>query len=66
MAQTDRILLPFRWEFVPVEDPADRSVRWAWKAYTQAGAIALQSGASFDSLTECMDDAKEKGYGQRR
>jgi hypothetical protein len=66
MATTDPIQLPFRWEFVPVEDPGDRSVRWAWKAYANTGAIAMQSGASFDSLTECMDDAKEKGYGSRR
>jgi hypothetical protein len=65
MAPTDRIQLPFRWEFVPVEDPRDRSVRWRWKAYTQAGTIALQSDVSFETLTECMDDARENGYATR-
>lgn len=63
MAPTDRIQLPFRWEFAPVHDPQDSSVRWMWQAYTQAGKLALKSDRSFDTLTECIDEAKAKGYG---
>lgn len=63
MAPTDRFQLPLRWQFVPVENPADRSIRWQWCAYTQTGRIALQSDRSFETLTECMDDARQSGYG---
>jgi hypothetical protein len=64
MAPTDKIRLPFRWQFVPVEDPRDRSIRWTWRAYTQAGTLAMQSESSFETLSECMADAKALGYGQ--
>jgi len=63
MAPTDRIQLPFRWQFVPTKDGRDGAVRWEWRAYTQAGRLALQSVESFETLTECMDDAREQGYG---
>ena len=63
MAPTDRIQLPFRWQFVPVHDPRDSSVRWMWQAYTQAGKLVLKSDRSFDTLIECIDDARAKGYG---
>ena len=64
MAPTERIRLPFRWQFVPVESAADRSVRWTWKAYTQTGDVALECDRSFETLTDCMDDARVRGYGQ--
>ena len=64
MAPTERIRLPFRWQFVPVEDARDGSVRWAWKAYTQTGDVAFESDRAFETLTECMDDARVRGYGQ--
>ena len=64
MAPTDRIQLPFRWEFAPEENPADRSVRWRWKAYSQTGRLALQSASAFETLSQCMEDARENGYGQ--
>lgn len=64
MAPTDRIKLPFRWEFQPEENPSDRSIRWRWRAYTQTGRLALASDESFDTLTQCMDDASANGYGQ--
>ena len=54
-----------RWEFVPVTDPRDSSIRWKWRGYTQTGKLALESAEIFETLTECMDDAKEHGYGQR-
>jgi hypothetical protein len=53
-----------RWHFMPVESPRDRSVQWKWRAYTQSGNVALQSSVTFETLTECMDDAKRHGYGE--
>ncbi len=64
MAFTDRINLPFRWSFVPAQDPRDGSIRWTWHAYTQVGEIAMQSDRSFDTFTDCMNDAKGRGYGR--
>lgn len=64
MAPTDRIRLPFHWVFVPEEDPETRGIHWRWKAYSHAGHIALQSAGRFETLTECMEDAKENGYGR--
>lgn len=63
MAPTDRIHLPFRWQFMPGHDPRDGSVRWEWRAYTQAGRLAMQSAESFETLTDCIADAREHGYG---
>jgi hypothetical protein len=63
MAPTDRIRLPLRWQFVPVPEPADGSVRWTWRAYEQSGRLALQSAVAFETLSECIDDAKTRGYG---
>lgn len=63
MAPTDRIHLPLRWQFVPTTDERDRSVRWSWRAYTQSGKLAMQSQEPFETLTECMDDARASGYG---
>ena len=48
---------------MPTTDERDRSVRWAWRAYTQTGKLAMQSSESFETLTECMDDARGHGYG---
>jgi hypothetical protein len=63
MAPTDRISLPLRWQFVPVVAPADGAVRWTWHAYEQNGRLAQQSAQSFETLSECIDDAKAGGYG---
>jgi hypothetical protein len=64
VAPTDRFKLPLRWQFAPVEHPADRSVRWKWRAFTQAGRLAMESDQAFETLTQCMDDAKAAGYGE--
>jgi hypothetical protein len=64
MAPTDRIQLPFHWVFVPEEDPGTRAICWSWKAYSHAGSLAMRSAGSFETLTECMEDAKESGYGR--
>jgi hypothetical protein len=52
-----------RWQFVPVESPADRAIRWRWRAYSQNGTLALESEGDFETLTQCMDAAKSAGYG---
>ena len=63
MSASDKIQLPLRWQFLPEHDRRDGSVRWRWKAYTQAGAASMESERSFDTLTECMRHARERGYG---
>lgn len=64
MAPTDRFQLPLRWQFIPEENPSDRAIRWKWRAYIQTGRLALESESTFETLTECMDNAREAGYGQ--
>ena len=64
MAPAEKFRLPFRWQFIPVKDGKDGSVRWTWSAFTQTGEEALKSGDSFDTLTECIEDARSKGYGK--
>jgi hypothetical protein len=63
LAPTDRIHLPFRWQFVPTKSDQDGAVRWEWRAYMHNGKLAMQSGNSFETLTECIDDARAQGYG---
>ena len=42
----------------------DGSIRWTWKAYTQSGTVALEAGRTFETLTDCMADARHEGYGR--
>jgi hypothetical protein len=65
MAPADKPQLPFRWSFIPVQNARDGSIRWTWRAYTQAGETAMESKESFYTFTECMNDAKTNGYGGR-
>ena len=65
MAPTDRLQLPFRWSFVPGSDAKDGSIRWMWRAYAQNGVQVMESEGSFETITECMDDARARGYGER-
>ncbi len=65
MAPSDRLTPPFRWSFIPSQNPKDGTIRWSWRAFTQTGELAMESKASFESFTECMEDAKTRGYGQR-
>ena len=51
-----------RWEFGPDVAGADRSVSWRWRAYTQTGRLFAESKQSFETLTECVEDAKHHGY----
>ena len=64
MAPKDKLHLPFRWQFVPVTNETDKSIGWCWRAYTQTGELALESSTTFESLTECMTDAKASGFGE--
>jgi len=64
MAPSDRIRLPLRWQFNPEPEPADGSVRWLWSAYEQGGKLAMRSSTAFETLTECISDAKTHGYGE--
>ena len=63
MVSHDRLQLPFRWEFVPVRYPRDGSIRWKWHAYTQSGQLAFSSTRTFETLTECVNDARTQGLG---
>jgi hypothetical protein len=62
VAPNERIRLPLRWQFDPVESPLDRAIRWKWRAFTQAGELALESDRDFETLTQCIEAAKEAGY----
>jgi hypothetical protein len=61
---SDRPHLPFRWSFIPEQSPRDGSIRWRWRAFTQTGEVAIECDTDFDSFTECMNDARTRGYGQ--
>ena len=65
MAPPEKLNLPLRWEFVPLQ-AENHAVRWRWRAYTQSGQLAMESDTTFETLTECMDDAKQRGYGAQR
>jgi len=65
MTPKDPIHLPLRWEFLPVQNDRDGAVLWKWRAYTQTGKLATESAQTFETLTECMNDAKASGYGAR-
>lgn len=65
MNPTDRLKPPFRWSFIPSQNAKDGTIRWTWRAFTQSGEVALQSDTSFESFTECMNDARLRGYGER-
>jgi hypothetical protein len=61
VAPHDQTGFSLRWQFVPAYGK-DRSVRWRWVAYTQSGHAFSASEADFETLTECMEDAKRHGY----
>ena len=60
----ERPHLPFRWSFIPEQNPRDGSIRWKWRAFTHAGEVAMESDGAFETFTDCMNDAKARGYGQ--
>jgi len=49
------------WRFVAVE--ASPEYRWRWIAYSVLGGeVAFQSERDYDTLSECIENAKENGY----
>ena len=62
MAPHERSGLSLRWDFAPVVESTDRAVRWRWRAYTQGGKLHAESDRAFDTLTECVEDARGHGY----
>jgi hypothetical protein len=62
MSPTEKIPLPFRWQFVPGKETSTGEVVWAWRVFSQAGDLVMQSERSFNTLTDCMTDAKRNGY----
>jgi hypothetical protein len=62
MAPKEPIRLPLRWEFTPLQHPRTGIVSWKWRAHSQSGKVEMQCKDAFDTLTECMNDAKQHGY----
>jgi hypothetical protein len=62
VAPTERVYLPFRWEFVPIQNERDKSICWKWRAYAQSGVLVGESKETFDTITGCIDDARSQGY----
>jgi hypothetical protein len=62
MAPKEPIRLPLRWEFRPLQDRKNGLVTWTWNAYGQSGELRISSGRSFETFSECVDDAKRQGY----
>ena len=62
MAPRDVHGFSLHWQFVPAVEGTDRAVRWRWYARTQTDKVFTKSETSFDTLTECVEDAKQHGY----
>jgi hypothetical protein len=62
MAPKEPIQLPLRWEFTPLQHSRTGIVTWKWCAYSQSGKLEMQCQDPFETLTECMKDAKQHGY----
>ena len=63
MAPKEPLRIPLRWEFIPVQNKRTGLITWKWCAHTQAGKLDKESEQLFDTLTECMENAKLHGYG---
>jgi hypothetical protein len=53
--------LGLRWSFHSV-DGAAGTICWQWTAYDLAGNPVSQCATPFETLTECIGDAKLYGY----
>ena len=62
MSKPEQLKIALTWRFTPVEAPVDKSIRWAWVAHTHSGSVAAQSNGSFETLSECTQDAASYGY----
>lgn len=61
MAPTDKLLHPFRWQFVPTESARDKSIHWTWQAYDHTGKLVMQADRNFETRAECVEDAVSRG-----
>lgn len=61
MAPREPTRLALRWEFNPVQSRSGW-ITWMWKAYAQSGRLQMESDKSFETFTECVEDAKLHGY----
>jgi hypothetical protein len=51
------------WSFRLVDAPVGGGAWWfRWEVHDSMGKVVQDSGRPFETLTECMEDAKQKGY----
>jgi hypothetical protein len=50
-----------RWEFVSVRE-VGQPVAWKWRVYTVGGTEVMRCPGGFESLAECIEDARKFGY----
>ena len=62
MVPHERSGVSLRWEFVPEAVGKVGAVHWRWRAFTQGGHLHAASVSSFETLSECIEDAKRHGY----
>ncbi len=62
MVSGDPIRLPLRWQFIPVKDGSDGTIRWTWEAFTHTGEPAMKAERVFETFTECVAHARAAGY----
>jgi hypothetical protein len=61
MSPEKNLRLPLRWEFSSDVGPLSGIV-WRWRAYDSAGRLTVESPQPFETLSDCIDDAKQHGY----
>jgi hypothetical protein len=62
MVPRDPSSFSLRWQFAPAVSHKDGSIHWRWLAYTQSGHLFAEAQHDFETLTECMEDARRNGY----
>ena len=51
------------WTFRLVNAPVQIGTWWfAWEVHDSSGNTVLKSNGSFETLSECVEDAKQNGY----
>jgi hypothetical protein len=53
--------ISLRWRFSPEQSPG-ASVRWRWKAFDDGDRDVRESHRSFETLSDCISDARDNGY----
>jgi hypothetical protein len=60
MVLAEFIPLPFLWRFIPLE--VNGTIVWRWRAASHSGDFVMESKDLFETLTECVEDARKSGY----